>query len=96
MCKDVLVLCSFRDVSDTSSVRVLKGLRDAGFHVRVVTKDDDIEDVATARSDVIWLARGDDVRGLERKVIVCLGEGVSARLHHMSRCTSQLVIVSPR
>ncbi|XP_025112558.1 uncharacterized protein LOC112575148 [Pomacea canaliculata] len=104
--RDVLVL-DWRDVSDQSSM--VTGLQEAGIPVRVMT-DDDIEDVATARSDVVWVTSGHRVRGLERKVVVCLEDpgydllrsqlslvynSTSPRLDLMSRCTSQLVIVSP-
>ncbi|XP_025111954.1 uncharacterized protein LOC112574848 [Pomacea canaliculata] len=91
--RDVLVL-NWRNVSDNSGI--VKGLQEAGIPVRVL-KDDGIDDVATARSDVVWVAYGQRVRGLERKVVVCLQNpllDVSARLDFMSRCTSQLVIVS--
>ncbi|XP_025113059.1 uncharacterized protein LOC112575411 [Pomacea canaliculata] len=105
--RDVLVLywCHFSDESG-----MVIGLQEAGIPVRVMT-DDDVEDVATARSDVVWVTHGRRVRGLERKVVVCvenpdydlhrselyLGQYhfTSARLDVMSRCTSQLVIVSP-
>ncbi|XP_025111950.1 uncharacterized protein LOC112574845 [Pomacea canaliculata] len=94
--RDVLVLY-WDDVSDQSGV--VKGLEELGIPVRVM-KDADIEDVATARSDVVWVSRGDRVCGLERKVVVCLQDlrfdlYNSVRLHLMSRSTSQLVVVSP-
>ncbi|XP_025111938.1 uncharacterized protein LOC112574835 [Pomacea canaliculata] len=92
--RDVLVLY-WNYVRDNSGV--VKGLQEAGIPVRVM-KDDDIEDVATAHSDVVWVAHGHRVRGLERKVVVCLtlhnNDGFD-RFYLMSRCTSQLVIVSP-
>ncbi|XP_025113553.1 uncharacterized protein LOC112575759 isoform X2 [Pomacea canaliculata] len=89
--RDVLLLSSdsWRD-----SCGMVRTLIEAGIPVRVM-KDDDMEDVATARSDVVWAAVGDHVLGLERKVVVCPYDvGGSVRLHLMSRCTSQLVIVS--
>ncbi|XP_025114137.1 uncharacterized protein LOC112576099 [Pomacea canaliculata] len=104
--RDVLVL-DWYDGSDQSGV--VTGLQEAGIPVQVM-KDEDIEDVATARSDVVWVAGGRRVRGLERKVVVCLKDPdyqsiksdlvrpytrSSFRLDLMSRCTSQLVIVSP-
>ncbi|XP_025107949.1 uncharacterized protein LOC112572468 isoform X1 [Pomacea canaliculata] len=59
---------------------------------------ENIDDVATAASDVVWVADYDAVRGLERKVVVILDlhglENNPVRLHAMSRCTSQLVIVT--
>ncbi|XP_025111927.1 uncharacterized protein LOC112574824 [Pomacea canaliculata] len=103
--RDVLVLY-WGTVSDQSGV--VTGLHEAGIPVRVM-KENDIDDVATARSDVVWVADGDSVRGLERNVVVCLMSledslfrstelqpynFTSHRLDHMSRCTSQLVIVS--
>ncbi|XP_025114278.1 uncharacterized protein LOC112576203 isoform X2 [Pomacea canaliculata] len=90
--RDVLVL-SLDDPSAYSGM--VTGLISAGIPVQVMT-DDDTEDVAMARSDVVWAAGGDRVRGLERKVVVCLQTGGgSVRLLNMSRCTSQLVIVFP-
>ncbi|XP_025114499.1 uncharacterized protein LOC112576346 isoform X2 [Pomacea canaliculata] len=90
--RDMLMLY-WGDVTDISGM--VTGLQEAGIPVKVM-KDDDIEDVATARSDVVWVASGDRVRGLERKVVVCLEHHtIFVPLHWMSRCTSQLVIVSP-
>ncbi|XP_025111740.1 uncharacterized protein LOC112574727 [Pomacea canaliculata] len=93
--RDMIVLYGGR-VRDTTDVSLVRELRQAGIPVRVM-KDDDIEDVATARSDVVWVANTDRVYGLERKVVVCLKSDADLydRLHLMSRCTSQLVIVSP-
>ncbi|XP_025112758.1 uncharacterized protein LOC112575254 [Pomacea canaliculata] len=75
---------------------IAKSLKAAGIPVRVVN-DDDIENIATARSNVLWVVNGEFVRGLERKVVVFLESTgvVFTRLHVLSRCTSQLVIVSP-
>ncbi|XP_025114138.1 uncharacterized protein LOC112576100 [Pomacea canaliculata] len=95
--RDVLVLY-WVSVSDQSGI--VTGLREAGIPVRVM-KDEDIEDVATARSDVVWVADGDDVCGLERKVVVCVDypgsrsnvRHASGGFHAISRCTSQLVFV---
>ncbi|XP_025090339.1 uncharacterized protein LOC112561811 isoform X2 [Pomacea canaliculata] len=92
---DVLLLYDWGDITEDSGI--VTGLREAGIPVRVM-KDDDIEDVATARSDVVWVANGHHVRGLERKVVVCLERvdvNPNVRLHFVSRCTSQLVILSP-
>ncbi|XP_025100538.1 uncharacterized protein LOC112567883 [Pomacea canaliculata] len=89
--RDVLVLC-WTKISDDSGM--MKGLKEAGIPVRMMN-DDDIEDVATARSDVVWVTSGGSVCGLERKVVVCVQDLLTARLYSMSRCTSQLVIVSP-
>ncbi|XP_025112047.1 uncharacterized protein LOC112574898 [Pomacea canaliculata] len=90
--KDMMVLY-WEAISDNSGI--VNGLREAGISVQVM-KDDDTEDVATARSDVVWVADGSRVCGLERKVVVCLGTNdLSVPLHNMSRCASQLVIVSP-
>ncbi|XP_025113144.1 uncharacterized protein LOC112575471 [Pomacea canaliculata] len=93
--RDILVL-DWGQPKDNSGI--IEGLQEAGIPVRVM-KEDDIEDVATARSDVVWMADGDRVRGLERKVVVCLkspcvNDQLLIRLHNMSRCTSQLVIIS--
>ncbi|XP_025100549.1 uncharacterized protein LOC112567889 [Pomacea canaliculata] len=58
--RDVLVL-NWDDISVDSGM--VKGLKEAGIPVRMM-KDDDIEDVATARSDVVWVTSGDRVCGL--------------------------------
>ncbi|XP_025111722.1 uncharacterized protein LOC112574708 [Pomacea canaliculata] len=94
--RDVLMLIetSFSTIND--DIAIVKELREAGIPVRVM-KDDDIEDVATARSDVVWVTEDKRVRGLERKVVVCVrssGNYTTNCLHSVSRCTSQLVIVS--
>lgn len=77
---------------------MVRGVKEGGVPVRVAT-DKDIEDVAKACSDVIWVADGDQVRGLERKVVICVEDMfgrdvVYLRLQCMSRCTSQLVVLS--
>lgn len=66
-----------------------------------VMKESDTDDVATATSDVVWVADVDHVRGLEKKVVVCVGrdyvgQATQVRLHGPSRCSSQLVwLISP-
>ncbi|XP_025113361.1 uncharacterized protein LOC112575604 [Pomacea canaliculata] len=87
--RDVLVL-NISGISDDSGM--VKALKEAGIPVRVM-KDDDIDDVATARSDVVWMTNGYRVCGLERKVVVCLQDRDTTRFNSISRCTSQLVIV---
>ncbi|XP_025113359.1 uncharacterized protein LOC112575602 [Pomacea canaliculata] len=87
--RDVLVL-NWSNISDDAGM--VNGLKEAGIPVRVMNVDD-IDDVATARSDVVWITDGHRVCGLERKVVVCLEDHLLARLNYMSRCTSQLVIV---
>ncbi|XP_025111919.1 uncharacterized protein LOC112574817 [Pomacea canaliculata] len=94
--RDVLMLIetSFSTIND--DIAIVKELREAGIPVRVM-KDDDIEDVATAHSDVVWVTEDKRVRGLERKVVVCVrssGNYTTNCLYSVSRCTSQLVIVS--
>ncbi|XP_025077351.1 uncharacterized protein LOC112554011 [Pomacea canaliculata] len=76
----------------TDDSGMVNGLKEAGIPVRVMNYND-IDDVATARSDVVWVTLGYDVSGLERKVVVCLEDHDTVRFHAMSRCTSQLVIV---
>ncbi|XP_025113964.1 uncharacterized protein LOC112575993 [Pomacea canaliculata] len=89
--RDMLVLYYWRNFTEDSGI--VTGLREKGIPVRLM-KDEDTNDVATAHSDVVWVADGERVRGLERKVVVCVDPRVeTVRLHHMSRCTSQLVIV---
>lgn len=106
--RDVLVL-HMDDSSDNEGI--VKGLREASIPVRVmkthdddaatadaVDDDNDVDDIATARSDVVWVARGRRVPGVERKVVVCLerpGADLYVRFFSMSRCSSQLVVVSP-
>ncbi|XP_025112766.1 uncharacterized protein LOC112575257 [Pomacea canaliculata] len=108
--RDVLVLnWNNNTIKHTNNSGLVKGLQEAGIPVRVM-KDEDIEDVATASSDVVWVVCGDRVRGLERKVVVCMkdidfetsifvGHGLqistSSRRDLMSRCTSQLMIIFP-
>lgn len=71
---------------------LVMGLKNAGIPVRVMT-DDDTQDVATARRDVVWVASGNRARGLERKVVVVHDERSQYQLHTISRCISQLVVV---
>ncbi|XP_025100540.1 uncharacterized protein LOC112567884 [Pomacea canaliculata] len=89
--RDVLVL-HWYNISDDPGM--IKGLQEAGIPVQMM-KDDDIEDVAMARSDVVWVADGYRVCGLERKVVVCLEDELISRFSCMSRCTSQLMIIYP-
>lgn len=95
--RDMLVV-SGQDLQEDSGV--VKGLREKGILAQIMTAKDS-EDVAMGFSDVVWVASGMRVSGLERKVVVCLDlvnlksdTANSFRLHLMSRCTSQLVIVS--
>ncbi|XP_025102717.1 uncharacterized protein LOC112569205 [Pomacea canaliculata] len=94
--RDVLLL-SWNELRENAAI--LRAMTAADIPVKVM-RDSDIGDVATARSDVVWAARQLLVRGLERKVVVCIhnyddskGQYVSTRLSAMSRCTSQLVVV---
>ncbi|XP_025113952.1 uncharacterized protein LOC112575976 [Pomacea canaliculata] len=90
--RDVLVL-HWGGFSENSGM--MNTLIEAGIPVRVM-KDDDVEDVATARSDVVWVTDGDSVRGLERKVVVCLDgayDSVRLQLYCLSRCTAQLMYI---
>ncbi|XP_025111864.1 uncharacterized protein LOC112574792 isoform X2 [Pomacea canaliculata] len=91
--KDMLMLYQ---TGVTENAFMVEGLREAGIPVRVM-KDEDIEDVATARSDVVWVTSAHRVRGLERKVVVCLDPeryDLSNKNYFLSRCTSHLAIVS--
>ncbi|XP_025100822.1 uncharacterized protein LOC112568037 isoform X2 [Pomacea canaliculata] len=90
--KDVLLLTSDKIDENLEVVKLLKQKR---IPVRVMERDNFINDLATASDDVVWVANGNNVRGLERKVVVCLmGDNrENIRLCHMARCTSQLVIV---
>ncbi|XP_025084602.1 uncharacterized protein LOC112558360 isoform X2 [Pomacea canaliculata] len=93
--KDVFIL-HLASIGEDSGM--LKGLREVGIPVRLLKETTDIEDFATARSDVVWMVVGDNVIGLERKVVVVLEPLARARdqdirLHYMSRSTSQLVFM---
>lgn len=75
--------------------RMIAALKEADIPVQIIENDADIEDVAMARSDVVWLMTEDQARGLEKKVVVFVQlDPKYGRVHYMSRCTSQLVIVS--
>lgn len=96
--KDVLILSKTQLSEDAG---ILKPFSEKEIPVRVM-RDCDIEDVATASSDVVWAARQHLVQGLERKVVVCLdnyddimGQYPFSRLYTMSRCSSQLIVVCP-
>ncbi|PVD26889.1 hypothetical protein C0Q70_12037 [Pomacea canaliculata] len=91
--RDVLVLCA--NPTDSAVVR--------GLQHRILTpkflRPRIWKDIATARTNVVWLADPNHVRGLERKIVVWLLDNVpdftDYRLHAVSRCTSQLVFVLP-
>lgn len=93
--RDVLVLSR---VPVNANWGFLTGLRQTNIPVKVVTTDADIDELVTASSkdDVVWVADGGQIRGLERPVIVALWNVVNAfvRLHIIARCSSQLVRVS--
>ncbi|XP_070191793.1 uncharacterized protein [Littorina saxatilis] len=81
---------------------VLRGVRGAGIPVTLLQSwdEDGVRDVATmAGPDHVIATNCDDVQGLERKVVVWVGglDGYDAwgRLFAASRCTSQLVLVTP-
>lgn len=91
--RDVLVLCA----NPTDSA-VVRGLQASYINAKVF-KAENMEDIATARTNVVWLADPNHVRGLERKIVVWLLDNApdftDYRLHAVSRCTSQLVFVLP-
>lgn len=81
---------------------IVRGLRKVGLPVMVVTSGDQeaIQDVVRSLSDVVAVVGWGVVNGLERKVVVSVGEGremsdgsVSGVLHGASRCTAQLIYV---
>lgn len=75
--------------------KIVKGLREERVSLRAMRDNpEDFDDISTARSDEVWMVNGDYVRGIERKVIVCLDDNDEVRLRHMSRCTSQLVLIN--
>ena len=106
--RDVFVLTTYLSrVSATGGV--VRGLRQGGVPVTVLKKGDVGGAAAVAAMsgpDEVLVARGEDVCGLERKVVVWLEEserprgGVGqgddeqyGRLEAVSRCTAQLVCV---
>ena len=95
--RDIFVL-----VPDPSRADPLvRGLRLAAMPVAVVDRSTatagDWEDLALARTDRVTVTHRDCVRGLERRVVVGVGEGEYDRLQAMSRCTGLLVWVgTPR
>ena len=83
---------------------VVRGLRDEQIPVCVLERSDRTGDmagwerrvanVATAQTDRVTVAHWRSVRGLERRVVVWLtGRYVDFRVHSLSRCTTQLIIV---
>ena len=57
-----------------------------------------VADVAVAGTDKVTVAHWESVQGLERRVVVWLADwpryvGDPFRLHPLSRCTTQLIIV---
>ena len=55
-----------------------------------------VADVAVARTDEVTVAHWESVQGLERRVVVWLSDLTQddiPRLHALSRCTTQLIIV---
>lgn len=98
--RDVFVLHSGDQVEELG---IVKGLIEMGVPAQVIHNkdndydyDDKIADLAIANSDLVWVANKLHVRGLEKKIVICLKQvsDLADRLHSMSRCTSQLVIVS--
>lgn len=86
--RDVLVV-----YQDATNFAAVKAMTEAGVPARIMA-DDDIEDVASATSNVVWVAKVKEVRGIERKIVVWTAYGEDDdRLCSMSRCTSQLVII---
>ncbi|XP_025114207.1 uncharacterized protein LOC112576146 isoform X2 [Pomacea canaliculata] len=101
MWRDVLVVYK-TTVSD--KLGIVKAMRKAKIPLRLVMDDmEGITDMATAKDDVVWVTHDDLIRGLERKVVVCVEVfdkwskkakfAGYKRLHSQSRCTGQLVIV---
>ena len=64
-----------------------------------------VADVAVARTDRVTVAHYNSVHGMERRVVVWLAEWrkdwggdpvyLDHRLHGLSRCTTQLVVIDP-
>ncbi|XP_025079766.1 uncharacterized protein LOC112555545 [Pomacea canaliculata] len=96
------VRLQYRDVLVLPSIHVRyfmdleTGLRKAGIPVRYMTSDN-CEDIITAREDEVVVADEEDVRGLERKVVVVIVDELEdAGVLAISRCTSQLVYITFR
>lgn len=83
----------------SQDIGLVRGMRAWGVPVRVVEKgahEDAIRDTALAACDQVTVTHRDEVRGLERKVVVLAGCGgernvMYDRLHAASRCSAQLV-----
>ena len=90
--RDTLVLCD----GPSDDVGVVRGLRQEKIPVKVVARRDDddaIRDVALAESNCVTVTDCHTVSGLERRVVVGLGEVDVNRLYAMSRCSAQLIWV---
>lgn len=80
---------------------IVQGLRSRDVPTYVVTRNDakSIRDLACATRDAVAVVEWGVGNGLERKVVVSVGEGrestsgVSGVLHGASRCVSQLIYV---
>ena len=91
-------------VAQRASSGLVRGLRSRGVPVRVVRSQDGARIRELARCcgprDAVWVVAWGVGNGLERKVVVSVGEGrgtsdgVSGVLHGASRCLSQLVYVT--
>ncbi|XP_025083117.1 uncharacterized protein LOC112557460 isoform X2 [Pomacea canaliculata] len=82
--RDVLIVKGRYD-----HINLEKALENAGVPVQDMT-DYITEDMVTSNRDEVWMVSTDELHGLERKVVVVVGETEHAAFH----CTSQLVFIS--
>ncbi|XP_025090196.1 uncharacterized protein LOC112561749 isoform X2 [Pomacea canaliculata] len=109
--KDVFILVTEDPIEERRAVGqyvrpacgLVQGLRQEGVPVRLVKSGDikGIKDVAKMKGprDEATVIRYDQIKGLERKVVVCVAEVKTYRmlqLHGISRATAQVVWVLPK
>ena len=89
--RDVVLLCDF----PSRAAGLFQGLTQAHIPVAVVeyitATPGEIEDLAAALTDQVTITDSVCVSGLERRVVVGVGEGGRDRRDCMSRCTGLLV-----
>ena len=93
--RDVIIMC----YKPSNTVGLVHGLNSRGIPVGILERnspEEDVCDVALARTDQVTLTDYETVSGLERRIVVGITEGEwEERLLSMSRCTAQLVWIDP-